>query len=153
VIVRRFDIPCDNPAAHEGGPRNGVLSAIEDFLADRPSLRLAIVPSFYGQGVLWDTSAPYDAALSTALAPWDRHPLLQRMEDKHVFHLANRHVVMITAQEAEAELDARQPQLDRQREPLELIHGSRVLRAVSRVLRLRGDEPAFSPKEIERAIG
>jgi len=149
----RGGIPCDNPAAHEGGPRNGVLTAIEDFLADRPSLRLAVIPSFYGLGVVWDPTAPYGDALSAAVAPWDRHPLLQRMEDNRVFHLASRHVVMILAQGAEEQLTARQPQLDRQRELLQSIHDSRVLRAAARVLRLRGHEPVFSPEEIERVIG
>jgi hypothetical protein len=146
-------IPCDNPAACEGGPRNGVLTAIEDFFVDRPPLRLAVIPSFYGLGVVWDPTAPYDDALSAAVAPWDRHPMLQRMEDNRVFHLANRHVVMILAEGAEEQLAARQPQLDRQRELLELIRDSRVLRAAARVLRLRGHEPVFSPEEIERVIG
>ncbi len=45
-------------AAHEGGPRNGVLTAVEDFLADRDELRLAIMPPFFGLGVVWDTRAP-----------------------------------------------------------------------------------------------
>ena len=44
-------IPCDNPAAHEGGPRNGVLTAVEDFMSGRERLRLAIVPAFFGLGV------------------------------------------------------------------------------------------------------
>ena len=39
-------------ADREGGPRNGVLTAIEDFVADRDRLRLAVVPAFFGRGVL-----------------------------------------------------------------------------------------------------
>ena len=34
-------------AAREGGARNGVLTAVEDFAAQHPELRLAIVPVFF----------------------------------------------------------------------------------------------------------
>ena len=44
-------------AIAEGGPRNGVLTAVEDFVAEREHLRLAIVPPFFGLGVLWDERA------------------------------------------------------------------------------------------------
>lgn len=40
-------------AQHEGGPRNGVLTAVEDFLARTPlRLRLEVVPVDFGLGVL-----------------------------------------------------------------------------------------------------
>jgi hypothetical protein len=146
-------IPCDNPAAHEGGPRNGVLTAVEDFLSGREALRLAIVPAFYGLGVMWDTTAPFDAALAGLLDSWDRNPLLQRMEDNRLLHLANTHVQMILAQEAQQRVGAQDRQLQRQRELLERMLGSRVLRAAAALtLRLRGSEPVFSPREIQQAI-
>ncbi len=74
-------------ATEEGGPGNGVLTAVEDFIADRPHLRLAIAPPFFGLGVLWDERAAWAARLATTVAPWDRNPLLERMEAKRVFHL------------------------------------------------------------------
>src|SRR5690606_8626689 len=40
-------------AEREGGPRNGVLTAVEDFLAEGPAeLRLACLPGFSGLGLL-----------------------------------------------------------------------------------------------------
>ena len=71
----------------EGGPRNGVLTAVEDFVAGGEHLRLAIVPPFFGLGVLWDERAPWAERMATTVAPWDRNPLLERMETKRVFHL------------------------------------------------------------------
>ena len=43
----------------EGGPRNGVLTAIEDFMDRGEGLRLGRVPAFFGFGVLWARDAPY----------------------------------------------------------------------------------------------
>jgi hypothetical protein len=146
-------IPCDNPAAHEGGARNGVLTAVEDFIASEDHLRLAIVPAFFGLGVLWDTTGPDDGALTEVLSIWDRNPLLQRMEDNRVMHLANTHVQMILAQEAQQRVAAQDRQLRRQRELLERLLGSRVLRAAELALRLRRSEPVFSRRRIRQAIG
>ena len=75
-------------AVHEGGPRNGVLTAIEDFLDDRPELRLAIVPAFFGFGVAWHPDAPWADSLATVVEPWDRNQLIGRLEQNRVHHLA-----------------------------------------------------------------
>jgi hypothetical protein len=74
-------------AAEEGGPGNGVLTAVEDFVAERPHLRLAIAAPFFGLGVLWDERAEWASGVAATVAPWDRNPLLERMESKRVFHL------------------------------------------------------------------
>ena len=74
-------------ALAEGGPRNGVLTAVEDFVAAREHLRLAIVPPFFGLGVLWDERSPWAERMAATVAPWDRNALLERMETKRVFHL------------------------------------------------------------------
>jgi hypothetical protein len=90
--VRRGGLPYRTPAAREGGPRNGVLTAVEDFVGEHEGLQLAIVPAFFGLGVVWDRSAPYADAVAEVLAPWDRNPLLARLEENRVFHLASSHV-------------------------------------------------------------
>ena len=41
-------------ALHEGGPRNGVLTAAEDFLQERQGWRLDIIPAIHGLGILRD---------------------------------------------------------------------------------------------------
>jgi hypothetical protein len=74
-------------ATEEGGAGNGVLTAVEDFVAERPHVRLAIAPPFFGLGVLWDERAEWAAQVAATMAPWDRNPLLERMESKRVFHL------------------------------------------------------------------
>jgi hypothetical protein len=76
------------PALREGGPRNGVLTAVEDFIATREDARFALVPAFFGLGAIWSTSAPYAAQLEEILAPWDRNPLIERLEANRVLHLA-----------------------------------------------------------------
>jgi hypothetical protein len=76
------------PATREGGPRNGVLTAIEDFLEEREGLRFALVPAFFGLGVIWSRDAPYADELEAILAPWDRNPMLERLEANRVLHLS-----------------------------------------------------------------
>src|SRR5205807_4228406 len=98
--VRHGGLPYHNPAATEGGPRNGVLTAIEDFVAGRDDLRLAVVPAFFGLGVVWRRGAPYAPALAKILDPWDRNPLLGRLEHNRVLHLASSHVQLRAATEA-----------------------------------------------------
>ncbi|MGH6693225.1 MAG: TylF/MycF/NovP-related O-methyltransferase, partial [Gammaproteobacteria bacterium] len=40
-------------AEHEGGPRNGVMTALDDFVAEHPSaLRVVVVPVFYGLAIV-----------------------------------------------------------------------------------------------------
>jgi hypothetical protein len=67
-------------ALHAGGEGNGVLTAVEDFMAARPGWELLVVPAIYGLGVLFPTGAPYAAALRAAIAPYADSPLLARLE-------------------------------------------------------------------------
>lgn len=89
--LRRGGLPYPRSARREGGPRNGVLSAVEDFVADRPGTRLAIVPAFFGLGVVWDERAAWSDELARLLAPFDRNPILERLEANRVHHLAVSH--------------------------------------------------------------
>jgi hypothetical protein len=67
-------------ALREGGPRNGVLTAVEDFLAGREELRFAHIPVIFGVGVIFDRTARYASALEELLAPYDGNPLLAQLE-------------------------------------------------------------------------
>jgi hypothetical protein len=67
-------------ALHEGGPRNGVLTAVEDFAAGHDHLAWAFIPAVFGLGVLFDRRAPWADRLIAGLAPYHRHPLLERLE-------------------------------------------------------------------------
>ncbi len=71
-------------ALHEGGPRNGVLTAIEDFLAgarseDRP-LAWAHIPAVFGLGILFDASAPWAADVAQLVHPYHDNPLIAALE-------------------------------------------------------------------------
>lgn len=88
-------LPYKYPAAEEGGPRNGVLTAVEDFVEANPGLRLVVVPAFFGLGVVWHTGAPYAEKLETLLGPLDRHPVIARLEANRVFHLASVHTQLM----------------------------------------------------------
>jgi hypothetical protein len=95
--IRFGGLPYRYAAAREGGPRNGVLTAVEDFVAERNGLRLAIVPAFFGLAVVWRADAPWADAVAEVIAPWDRNPLLARLEANRVYHLAESHVQRVHA--------------------------------------------------------
>ncbi len=72
-------------ALHEGGARNGVLTAIEDFVADKGDRLLwAMVPAVFGLGVLFDAEAPWAEALTAHLLPHHQNPLLARLEENRL---------------------------------------------------------------------
>ena len=98
--IRPGGLPYRYAAAREGGPRNGVLTAVEDFVADREGLRLAVVPAFFGLGVVWHERAPYADAVAEILDVWDRNPLLERLEANRVLHLASSHFQLMAAARA-----------------------------------------------------
>ena len=84
-------MPMYAAATHEGGPRNGVLTALEDYLDRRGDLRVATLPPFFGLAVVWAADAPWAEAVARFLGPWDRHPVLERLEANRVHHLALGH--------------------------------------------------------------
>ena len=72
-------------ARHEGGPRNGVLTAIEDFKAEaQRDLIFAEVPAVFGLGILFDAGAPWAEALGRAVLPYHKHPLLASLEQNRL---------------------------------------------------------------------
>lgn len=84
-------MPMYAAAEREGGPRNGVLTALEDFLDRRVGLRCAVMPLFFGLAVVWHPEAPWARALAEFVEPWDRDPVLDRLEANRVYHLALGH--------------------------------------------------------------
>lgn len=70
-------------ARHEGGPRNGVLTAVEDVLADEPDLDFHIVPAVFGLGVLFASAAPWADAVRDAIRPYQL-PFVRRLEENRV---------------------------------------------------------------------
>lgn len=70
---------------HEGGPANGVRTAVEDFLgAHDQELTFVTVPCVFGLGIVYPASASWAAALGDVLAPYADNPLLARMEENRL---------------------------------------------------------------------
>lgn len=75
-------------ALHAGGPRNGVLTAIEDFcrMAEAGDRRLlyAHVPAVFGLGFLFDAHAPWAQAVAETVMPYHHNALLQKLESNRL---------------------------------------------------------------------
>ncbi len=75
-------------ASHEGGPRNGVLTGIEDFLADAlaegEEYAFAEVPAVFGLGVLFAMDAPWTAAVAEIVLPYHDNALIRRLEQNRL---------------------------------------------------------------------
>lgn len=71
-------------ALEEGGPGNGVLTAVEDFLQDRPELSFHVIPAIFGLGVIFERDASYGERLEELLRPYSSDRLLQRLEDNRL---------------------------------------------------------------------
>jgi hypothetical protein len=149
--VRADGLPYPKSAAHEGGPRNGVLTAVEDFVATRDDLRLVVVPAFFGLGVVWERSAAWAAELARILDPWDRNPLIERLEANRVHHLAHGYSLQVRLWR----LEQRQ---SRQEAVLARLLKSSAFALAERLSRLRmraGIAPAesvVSKDEVRRAL-
>jgi hypothetical protein len=148
--AHRGGLPYPRSAAHEGGPGNGVLTAVEDFVAGREGVRLAVVPAFFGFGVAWHTGRPWSEAVAAVLEPYDSHPVLERLEANRVANLARGYV-------HQTELWELQARLARQRAVLQRLLDSSAFAVAERLSRLRAgagiatDQSIVSKDEI-RAV-
>jgi hypothetical protein len=149
--IRRGGLPYRGAAAHEGGPRNGVLTAVEDFVAERGGLRLAIVPAFFGLGVVWRADAPYADAVAGALTPWDGNPLLARLEGNRVFHLASAHYQLVQTTIAQQKLVRQEAVLRRLLDSSAFALAERLSRMRHRVGIARG-QSVVSKDDVRRAL-
>jgi hypothetical protein len=110
-------------AEREGGPANGTLTALEDFVNAHEGLRLATVPAFFGFGVVWHTDAPWAGAVADLVGPWDRNPLLERLEANRVAQIVERSRDLVRARKVNDELaDRSRAQGDRLREKEQELH-------------------------------
>ncbi len=144
-------LPYVRSARVEGGPGNGVLTAVEDFVAGRERVRLVVVPVFFGFGVAWHEDAPYAAALARLLDPFDRNPILERLEANRVMHLA-------AGQMRQGEIWREQQRRARQEAVLRRLLDSSAFALAERLSRLRQragiakDATVVSKDEIRRAL-
>lgn len=77
-------------ATHEGGPRNGVLTGIEDFLRDESEAGrdygFAEVPAVFGLGVLFSPDAPWSEDVANIVLPFHDNALLKRLEENRLLN-------------------------------------------------------------------
>lgn len=75
-------------ALEPGGEKNGVLTAVEDFLkvadSDERSLYYVHVPAVFGLGIIFDAGAPWSTAIAEFLLPFHANPLLARLEENRL---------------------------------------------------------------------
>lgn len=93
-------------AVQEGGPRNGVLTALEDFVAEAreggSALAYAEVPGVFGLAVLFDTAAPWAEALAELVLPYHENKLLKTLEENRL----RNYLTVLDWQDREAERQA-----------------------------------------------
>lgn len=136
-------LPYEWASAIEGGPKNGVLTSIEDFMERRGNLTFAAVPVFFGFGLLWESGAPWADEVARLIAPYDRNPVLKRVEANRVAHLVRGHVDA-------AEIRGLRQKVARQEELLARMLQSSALGVAERLsnLKQRGN-PIFTRQEIQ----
>jgi hypothetical protein len=110
-----------------------------------------VVPAFFGLGVVWHEDASWADAVAGVVAPFDRNPVLERLEANRVFHLASVHYQMVQATLAYQKL-ARQEAL------LQRLLNSSAFSMAERLSRLRkrlGIGPrasVVSKEDVRRAL-
>ncbi len=149
--LRPGGLPYPRSATREGGPRNGVLTAVEDFVATREGVRLAVVPAFFGFGVAWHTGKPWAPDVAQILDPFDRQPMLERLEANRVRHLARGHAWRY-------ELWQANERIARQEEVLRRLLESSAFSVAERLSRLRAsvgiakEQSIVSKDDIRRVL-
>jgi hypothetical protein len=75
-------------ALTEGGPRNGVLTAVEDFMEELNeqgrSVAFCQVPAVFGLGILFDMDAEWSQALAESVVPYHDNRLLRSLEQNRL---------------------------------------------------------------------
>ncbi|HVX44661.1 MAG TPA: class I SAM-dependent methyltransferase [Mycobacteriales bacterium] len=102
-------------ALTEGGPHNGVRTAVEDFVSVYDGFEFQIVPSVFGLGILYRSDAPYAEAVGAALEPYAGNPLLDRLERNRI----ELYLKVLELQDVLADRDAA---LERGRADLGAVH-------------------------------
>jgi hypothetical protein len=144
-------------AEREGGPGNGVLTAIEDFLDRRNDLRLATLPMFFGFGIVWHRDAPWAGAVAEIVQPWEGNVLLERLEANRVYHLATVSVVSVElarAHEELAKLRAQSVRQGKQEQLLRRMLDSRAFAMADRLSRVRNPRQSVSWRnQVKQVLG
>jgi hypothetical protein len=150
--LRHGGLPYARSAAREGGPRNGVFTAVEDFVEGQEDLRVVVVPAFFGFGAVWHRDAPWAADVAALLDAFDRNPLLERLEANRVLQLAEGYARQVELWEARERIAHQEAVLRRLLESSAFSVADRLSK-----LRVRAGiataQSAVSKEEIRKALG
>ena len=123
-----------------------MVTAIEDFMDEQEDLRFAVIPLFFGCGLLWSESAPWADEVAEIVEPYDRNPILERVENARVIQLVRRH-------SREQEIDDRFEYSRKLQHFVTRLADSRALGPLEWASRLRrGGKPAFSRAELRQLL-
>ena len=134
-------------AEREGGPANGILTAVEDFLSLPAGARVR-----EGAGVfrlrrhLASPTLHWAAAVAAAVAPWDCNPVLERLEANRVRHMVARYRMT-------RRLEIATDRLEQADAVLRALEGSRAFAVAEQLSRAhRRGRPAFTREDVRRAL-
>lgn len=163
-------------ALEEGGSGNGVLTAVEDFLADHSDLTMATVPCLFGLGIVYSTSSAFAGALADVLRPYDDNVLLRRLErnrldlylrvlelqdsleatDLHVRDVnAENRALVAQVRELQSELDEVRRRSQRLIQESDALLASRAFALAERLSRLagpKGPDAGLSRRRLRDAV-
>lgn len=75
-------------ACHEGGPRNGVKAAINDFIQEKLAAGVALayaeIPAVFGLGVLFALDAPWSERVADIVLPYHQNKLIARIDANRI---------------------------------------------------------------------
>ena len=146
-------IPYPWAALREGGPRNGTLTAIEDFIEGRSHLRLALIPAFFGLGVLWPAGIEGADRLAELLAPYDHNSFLGRLEANRIGHLSASHARGVRISELQEQIAELEDRVRRHQHLLRQLLASRAFTVAEYVSRAyKRGEPTFSRETLRREL-
>lgn len=92
-------------ALQAGGEKNGVLTAIQDFMSEQANqFKFGLIPGVFGLGILYDQNHPHADIISELIAPYHHHSLLQQLEKNR---LAN-YLKVIEWQDRAEEIEKKQ---------------------------------------------
>jgi len=121
-------------ALHEGGPRNGVLTGVEDFIAEaQPRASLHVLPFFNGLGILVPEARSTPALQALIASFTEGESLLQtarELEENHMrARVENAQLISRFTRRTDALVRARELLADRAEEIVELRREQERLRA------------------------
>ena len=132
-------------ALEEGGSCNGVLAAVEAFVARKTDYELIVIPSVFGVAVLVPREEPWTHVVAPLVHRWADHPLLTRLEanriemfirllellDEVTQARAASHADDLALQDARAELDRVHAQIAAMRTDADSLAQSRWVRMLA----------------------